>query len=153
MSKLQKNYFVNKVFVCTRIPKVFGKGGRIGRASALLGNVLRISPILTVQDGIATTFTKVRTQKKALQKIVDTFKHDIHEKGLANVAVHYIGSKDVAQAWATECIEPIVGKEVMVTPASPVIGVHVGPAVGLVYECQEPLSAKLVSTMPEIITA
>lgn len=129
------------------------KGGRIGRASALLGNVLRISPILTVQDGIATTFTKVRTQKKALQKIVDTFKHDIHEKGLANVTVHYIGFKDVAQAWATECVEPIVGREVMVTPASPVIGVHVGPAVGLVYECQEPLSAKLASTMPEIITA
>lgn len=41
------------------------KGGRIGKASALLGNALCISPILTVKDGVASTYAKVRTQKKS----------------------------------------------------------------------------------------
>lgn len=53
--------------------KFLEKGGRIGKASALLGNMLNISPILTVKNGEAATFSKVRTQKKALAKMVDVF--------------------------------------------------------------------------------
>ena len=42
------------------------KGGRIGNAAALLGNLIQLSPVLTVSDGKATTLAKVRTRKKAL---------------------------------------------------------------------------------------
>lgn len=44
------------------------KGGRIGTASALLGTILNIKPILTVTDGMTTVFDKVRTKKKAVEK-------------------------------------------------------------------------------------
>ena len=53
------------------------KGGRIGGAAALLGNLIQLSPVLTVRDGQATTLAKVRTRKKALDKIVQTFKADV----------------------------------------------------------------------------
>lgn len=129
------------------------KGGRIGHAAALLGSVLKISPVLTVQDGVATTLTKARTQSRALDQIVNTFKADVAEHGLKNVAVHYIGSKLPAAQWAHDVIEPLLGHEVLVTPASPVIGVHVGPAMGLVYECLEPVQGKLVHAKPEIVLA
>ena len=129
------------------------KGGRIGHAAALLGSVLKISPVLTVQDGVATTLTKARTQTRALEQIVNTFKADAAEHGVKNVAVHYIGSKLPAAKWAKDVIEPLLGHEVLVTPASPVIGVHVGPAMGLVYECLEPVRGKLVHTKPEIVLA
>lgn len=132
--------------------KFLEKGGRIGKASALLGNILNISPILTVKDGEAATFSKVRTQKKALAKMVEEFKRDVKDYGLRNVAVHYIGSRTPALEWAREVIEPLVGKAVMVLPASPVIGVHVGPAMGLAYECATPLEGKF-STQPEVITS
>ena len=46
------------------------KGGRIGGAAALLGNLIKLSPVLTVVDGIPQAMAKVRTQKKALEKIV-----------------------------------------------------------------------------------
>ena len=40
----------------------------------------------------------------------------------------------------------------MVLPASPVIGVHVGPAMGLAYECASPIEGKF-ATSPEIIAS
>lgn len=111
------------------------KGGRIGGAAALLGNLIQLSPVLTVRDGQATTLAKVRTRKKALDKIVQTFKADVEAYGLKRVMVHYIGDKNPAVAWAREVIEPLVGHAVDVLPVSPVIGLHVGPAVGIAYEC------------------
>lgn len=119
------------------------KGGRIGGAAALLGNLIQLSPVLTVSDGEATTLAKVRTRKKALEKIVATFKDDVERHGLKNMVVHYIGDKAPAVQWAREVVEPLVGRTVQVLPVSPVIGLHVGPAVGLAYECASALAGKL----------
>lgn len=119
------------------------KGGRIGNAAALLGNLIQLAPVLTVSDGKATTFAKVRTRKKALEKIVATFMKDVEEHGLKHVVVHYIGDRTPAVEWAHEVIEPLIGRSVGVLPVSPVIGLHVGPAVGIAYECAGALAGKL----------
>ena len=121
------------------------KGGRIGNAAALLGNLIQLSPVLTVCDGKATTLAKVRTRKKALEKILATFKDDVEKYGLKNVVVHYIGDKTPAVAWAHEVVEPLLGRSVPVLPVSPVIGLHVGPAVGIAYECASALAGKLTA--------
>ena len=111
------------------------KGGRIGEACRRCSEMpLRISPILTVKDGVASTYAKVRTQKKAMDKMVGILKQDMEEHGLRDIAVHYIGSKQPAEEWARDVIRPLIGRDVAVVPASPVIGVHVGPAVGIAYE-------------------
>lgn len=62
--------------------KYLKKGGRIGGASALLGTILQIKPILTVEEGKTTVFDKVRTKKKAVEGIVKKALSDIKEKGL-----------------------------------------------------------------------
>ena len=123
------------------------KGGRIGGAAALLGNLIQLSPVLTVRDGQATTLAKVRTRKKALDKTVQTFKADVEAYGLKRVMVHYIGDKNPAVAWAREVIEPLVGHAVDVLPVSPVIGLHVGPAVGIAYECARLLTGKITGSV------
>ena len=121
------------------------KGGRIGNAAALLGNLIQLAPVLTVTDGVATTLSKVRTRKKALDKILSTFKSDVEELGLKRVTVHYIGDKAPAIAWAREVVEPLLGHAVSVLPVSPVIGLHVGPAVGVAYECANAVAGKLTA--------
>lgn len=70
------------------------KGGRIGSASALLGSILQIKPILTVTDGTTSVFTKVRTRKKAIDKLVSTFFEEIDNKGLGDVIVHHINCEE-----------------------------------------------------------
>ena len=118
-------------------------GGRIGTAAALLGTVMKLCPILTVTDGVTTTFAKVRTHKKALAAIADKLKSDVEQFGLKNAVVHYIGSPDEARVWCREVIEPICNREVPVIPVSPVIGLHVGPALAVAYECERVLPGKL----------
>ena len=121
------------------------KGGRIGNAAALLGNLIQLSPVLTVTDGAAATLAKVRTRKKALERIAATFRADIEKLGLKRVAVHYIGDKAPALTWAREVVEPLIGRTVRVLPVSPVIGLHVGPAVGIAYECASAVASKLTA--------
>lgn len=128
------------------------KGGRIGNAAALLGNLIQLAPVLTVTDGKATTLFKVRTRKKALAKIEQTFKDDVDRLGLKNIVVHYIGDKGPAMQWAHEVIEPLVGRAVRVLPVSPVIGLHVGPAIGIAYECAQSLTGKLTGSVQTLIS-
>ncbi|NTW28288.1 MAG: DegV family protein [Coriobacteriia bacterium] len=112
------------------------RGGRIGGATALLGGLLQIKPILTVEDGETQTFAKVRTRARAMAEIARKLADDMCAYGLSQIVVHYIGSREVARKFAEEHIEPIVGYSVRLVPVSPVVGVHVGPAVGIVYETE-----------------
>lgn len=128
-------------------------GGRIGKASALLGSLMKLCPILTVSDGETSTLAKVRTQKKALAAIVETLKADIDEYGLKNIVVHYIGSPAEATRWAREVVEPLVDRAVPVIPVSACIGLHVGPAIGVVYECERALPGKLTYNPSSLVYA
>lgn len=120
------------------------KGGRIGGAAALVGNLIKISPVLTVVDGLPQAVAKVRTQRKALDRILSTLQDDIANcGGLKDLVVHYIGDKTPALNWARDVVEPLLSRKVKVLPVSPVVGLHVGPAVGIAYECNEPLSGKI----------
>ena len=120
------------------------KGGRIGKAASLVGNLMKVCPVLTVTDGTPRPMAKVRTHKKALARMVEILQADIEEcGGLKDLAVHYIGDSKPAHVWARETIEPLLGRKVRVCPVSPVIGAHVGPAVGFCYECNKPLQGKL----------
>lgn len=119
------------------------KGGRIGGAAAFVGNLIRLCPLLTVTDGEASVVAKIRTRTKALERMLDEFKNDIDERGLKRVVVHYIGDRMPALEWAREKVEPVVGRAVEVLPVSPVIGLHVGPAIGIGYECLRQVTDKL----------
>lgn len=108
-------------------------GGRIGAASALVGSLLDIKPILTVVDGRTASFRKVRTRARALAEIAAYFADDVAEKGLGDVVVHHIHDEATASQLAT-AIEPVVGRPVRIVPLGPVVGLHVGPgSLGVVY--------------------
>ncbi len=127
------------------------KGGRIGSAAALVGNLIQLAPVLSVCDGKTITFAKVRTRKKALDKMVATLKADFEQHGLRHIVVHYIGDKTPALEWAHDVIEPLLGRKVSVVPVSPVIGLHVGPSVGIAYECMHSIAGKLTNPSCDLI--
>ncbi|MGL4343949.1 MAG: DegV family protein [Cellulosilyticaceae bacterium] len=54
-------------------------GGRIGKASALLGTMLNVKPILYLQDGQLFPVAKVRGKKKAIVKIIELAKEYVCE--------------------------------------------------------------------------
>ena len=112
---------------------------------------MHIVPVLTVRDGLPVDIAKARTQKKAIAQAFDRFKADVESKGLKDAVVHYIGSPDDAIEWARSKVEPFLGRSVRVLPVSPVVGLHVGPAMGIAYTCERPLDGKLTET-PDLVS-
>ncbi len=115
------------------------RGGRIGGAAALLGNMLQIHPILTVIDGKTEVLKRVRTKGRAYQEMVDIFATDIAAKGLGDVIVHHIDDPQSGESLAA-LVANVAGRPVPVIPLGPVIGLHVGPGTAaIVYHTLEPL--------------
>lgn len=113
--------------------KYLQKGGRIGKASALLGGIFQIRPILTVENGETTVFEKVRTKKKAVDTILNKVVDECNNKGIGNVIVHHINCEDEGMELANK-LEEKLKIHVDIQSIGPVIGVHVGPgAIGVAY--------------------
>lgn len=115
------------------------KGGRIGGASALLGSLLQIRPVLTVVDGSTAVWGKVRTKKRALTEMVSALVADAESSGLAEVFVHHIDDEAEGRVLAA-MVEEATGREAPLVGIGPVVGLHVGPStVALVYRTERDL--------------
>lgn len=109
------------------------KGGRIGNASALLGTLLQIKPILTVKEGKTDVVTKVRSKKKAVETLIDCLQQDLKTADLGDVIVHHINCPEEGLALAQK-LEAQLDRPVRIQSIGPVIGVHVGPgSIGIAY--------------------
>jgi len=102
------------------------KGGRIGGASALIGNLFKIIPILTVENGKTTILMKVRTKKNAVLAMTDRMLQDISENGLGEIVVSHIDCLDEAKE-LTKVIKDKLNVNIDILDIGPVIGLHVGP--------------------------
>jgi DegV family protein with EDD domain len=103
------------------------RGGRIGSAKALLSSVLKIKPILTVQNGKTHVLSKVRTRKKAIDALVEIYK-DTKGK-ITDTFIHHINCLE-----DTEAMSKKLNGEFEAVAIGPVIGTHVGPgAIGIAY--------------------
>ncbi len=109
------------------------KGGRIGGAGALIGNLLKIVPVLTVENGITNVLQKVRTKGKAITAMLEIIWHDHLNFNLQEAVVHHINCFGQARDLADKLREKL-NINAPIVDIGPVIGPHVGPgALGIVY--------------------
>lgn len=73
------------------------KGGRIGGASALIGNVLKIIPILTVQEGKTTILKTIRTKSKAIKAMIDIMLKIHLDYKIQEIIIHHINCYEQAK--------------------------------------------------------
>lgn len=112
------------------------KGGRIGGASALIGNIFKIIPILTVENGKTEILLKVRTKSSAVTTMVDRMLQDIMQFGLGEAVVLHINCLSEAKDLA-KIIQEKLKTNVNIMDIGPVIGLHVGPgAIAIAYHTQ-----------------
>lgn len=57
------------------------KGGRIGKVSAIAGNILNLKPLIVVRDGELYPYGSIRGRKKALKKIINMTKEHFEKTG------------------------------------------------------------------------
>lgn len=105
------------------------KGGRIGKAKALLGSILSVKPVLTVKDGELVPAGQARTRAKGMDKLFE-FAKEVAD--IQDLAVVYNTTPDEAQALA-ERIGSVFNKEkIRMARVGPGLGVHSGPGAMLV---------------------
>ena len=102
------------------------RGGRIGRASAMLGSVLQVKPVLCIRDGLVTPLERVRTFDRALNRVIELTREVDRGKGLCVIVGHADAEAD-AERVARE-LEP-AAETLMIQPLGPVVGAHAGPGV------------------------
>ena len=100
------------------------RGGRIGRAAAFLGTLMRVKPILTITDGVVTPYERARTRNKAIEALyalVEDFPH------VERVGIIHSGTPDDVER-LIEMLLPLVPRDrILVARYGPVLGVHAGP--------------------------
>lgn len=102
------------------------KGGRIGGAQALLGTLLQIKPVLHLHEGRVEALDKVRTWKKAVERVLKEMPVD---QGPLKVAVIHCLALEEAQEVKEEILRRAPDAEVMIRELGPVISIHTGPGV------------------------
>jgi DegV family protein with EDD domain len=104
------------------------RGGRVGKAAGLAGQLLSVKPILAITDGEVTPLKRVRGRAKALAALADIF-----EESTRDVATLHVG---VAHANAERDVEDLAARARAKRPSAsfdflaelgPVIGTHGGP--------------------------
>jgi DegV family protein with EDD domain len=98
------------------------RGGRIGRAGALVGSVLQVKPVLTLTDGQVAPLERVRTQERALARVIELASSvDAPLCAFVGHAAAPEAAERVARALEGHSESLIVG------PLGPVVGAHAGP--------------------------
>jgi DegV family protein with EDD domain len=111
------------------------RGGRIGRASHLIGSMLSIKPILTVRDGEVTPLERVRTWRKAVERLGEIARSNAPLSGLA---VAHAGNPTDAEQLADELSDLVPTDRLFFSDVGPVIATYAGPGAVGVF----PLAAK-----------
>ena len=112
-------------------------GGRVSNASALVGSLLSIKPVLYVPDrGTLDVVRKARGRKAALKSIVDGVLHDLSKIDCTGTRIHILQADCRADAEhvrdAIKTAFPQVG-EITITSLGVVIGAHCGPGLLTVF--------------------
>lgn len=104
------------------------RGGRIGKVAALVGGLLDIKPLVTLEDGVVTAAGRVRTRSR----LVSTIMQHVGRLTLTEAAVLYSGDASHDQLTAALAAQGQPGP--IVAELGPVVGTHTGPGVlGVAY--------------------
>lgn len=129
--------------LCNRVRTLFvvdtleylHKGGRIGGAARLIGTALKMKPILEIKDGEIDSFDKVRTFKKATERVFEVAEAELGKQG----TIEYLGivtanAPKVGDEFLAMAHKRFHVRNEFVGLISSVIGAHVGPgAIGFAY--------------------
>ena len=103
------------------------KGGRIGGAKALLGELIRIKPILAFCNGQAEAYEQQRTRKRSLARLVEIVEEQCPKSDGAHLAVLQVAAEAEASRMAADLKSRMNLSEVPIYELPPAIVVHSGP--------------------------
>ena len=109
-------------------------GGRIGRAKHLVGSMLKIKPLIGMEDGVIVPLGQARSRRRAYEKMVEMVEIAKGRLGGIKIAYVHAAAVDEAEKLKQMVEERLTSVESLVAELSPALGVHTGPGTaGLCY--------------------
>jgi len=104
------------------------RGGRIGKAQAFMGTLLKLKPLLGIVDGEVVPVSRVRSKHKALEAMLDLLGQQELARGPSvRLAVTQADAPVEAAQVAQALSERFESPHVFISSLGPVVGTHVGP--------------------------
>jgi len=117
---------VHTLFVVDTL-EYLARGGRIGKARALLGGLLRVKPILGVVDGEVTPLDQVRGGRAAQPRLLELLHQRVDRKRPVIAGLCHANAPTWADSLERLVREQLQVAELITAEVGPVIGANVGP--------------------------
>jgi DegV family protein with EDD domain len=105
------------------------KGGRIGKAQAYVGTLLKFKPVLAIHDGEVTPVTRMRSRAKAIEAAQEYVLQHVTARGpQVRLAVTHAQAPDEARELGAKLQRELGAPDFYAAELGPVLGVYVGPA-------------------------
>ncbi|MCY8402992.1 DegV family protein [Bacillus sonorensis] len=110
------------------------RGGRLSGAQAFVGSLLKVKPILHFENKLIVPFEKIRTRKKALNRIYELLDEDAGKGKPMRVVVIHANREEEAEQIIEELSQQYPHAEFYKSYFGPVIGTHLGEgAMGIAW--------------------
>lgn len=131
---LEESAFHASIYLTVSSLDYLRRGGRLSSTSAMLGTVLNVKPVLSIQGEKINEFSKCRGMKACKKKMIEALKHDIEER-FADIPTEHLQiatagtlqNIEDAEAWLSTVQEAFPGMRVYYAPLPCSIACHVGP--------------------------
>ncbi len=124
-----------RLYACIPDLSHLQRTGRIGRAQAALGTLMRIVPVLSFESGQVVAKAQVRTFSRAQEAMLDLLLAEVEEVSRARFVVVHTNAPELAAANLQRLLQRLDGahpQSAEIWEAGPVIATHGGPgAVGI----------------------
>ena len=107
--------------------KYLAKGGRVGKAQGLVGSLLSIKPIVTLDDGEVSPAARVRSKKAGLDHLYNFAAQ--YSGNIEAIAVEHATTPDDANTLVERLAEIFPKDKIIRSTMSPVLGTYMGPNV------------------------
>ncbi|KKI93591.1 hypothetical protein WQ54_02990 [Bacillus sp. SA1-12] len=126
---------------CSKIEHIFtvddleylARGGRISKASAFVGGLLNIKPLLHVENGKLVPLEKIRGRKKVFKRMIEIMR----ERGVnlqnQTIAISHGDDEKTANEMKALIEEAFSPKEIYINYVGAVVGAHAGPGTLAIF--------------------
>jgi DegV family protein with EDD domain len=134
VSRLDRIREQTRLFVVVDTLENLVKGGRIGKGKAMIGSLLNIKPIASLEGGEYTPVSKARSHSQVVKYLKNQFAADTEGKSIKGVGLVHAEGESLAQKIKEAVYETSGYDDFTIEETTPIVSTHTGPgAIGFMY--------------------
>lgn len=134
LSRLETIRSQTKLFVVVEKLDNLVKGGRIGKGKALIGSLLHIKPIASLENGVYHPLANVRSHAQVVKYLVKNLAEDAVGKTIKKIGIAHAEASELVAKLKTAIFTTTGYENIDIEFTTPIISTHTGAgAIGFMY--------------------